>query len=67
MSARTQPDPDELLTIQELADALKRSRRYVAAMRRIGFRMPGDRATLRAALVFLEKRPWPTSRRWAGR
>jgi hypothetical protein len=60
----TQPPLDELLTIQELADALKRSRRYVSAMRSAGFKMPGDRGTLRSALAWLDSHPVPTSPRW---
>lgn len=51
-----------LLTIKELAAELKRSRMYVFAMRRRGFTMPGNRATLAAALEWLSKNPKPTRR-----
>ena len=54
---------NELLTSKELAAALKRSTRYVYTMRRRGFAMPGKRATLAAALVWLAAHPSPTGRR----
>lgn len=49
------PTEEELLTIDELADKLKRSRRYVEYMRYRGFKMPGGRATLKEALKFLSE------------
>jgi hypothetical protein len=52
----------ELLSIKELAAELKRGRNYVGAMVRLGFPMPGGRATVEAALVWLEKNPKPRSR-----
>lgn len=50
----------ELLTPKELAAALKRSLDYVYAMRKAGFPMPGKRATLADALVWLSDNPNPT-------
>ena len=40
---------NDLLTIKELAAALKRSRFYVHAMKRRGFQMPGGVATVAEA------------------
>lgn len=50
---------DELFSLKELADKLKRTTRYVLHMKAIGFKMPGKRATLTAALEFLTKHPHP--------
>lgn len=50
----------ELLGCKELAARLKRSLRYVYFMRARGFRMPGNRTTLNAALAWLSKHPSPT-------
>jgi hypothetical protein len=50
---------DELLSIKELALALKRSESYIFAMRRRGFRMVAGRTTLKAALLFLSRVPRP--------
>lgn len=50
---------EKLLTIKELAAELRRSYGYVLAMRARGFRMPGNRATLQAALEWLEEHPSP--------
>ncbi|TXH52225.1 MAG: hypothetical protein E6Q97_16630 [Desulfurellales bacterium] len=52
----------KLLSIKELASALGRSRTYVHAMKRLGFRMPGNRSTIESALQFLELHPMPRSR-----
>ncbi|MBN8249740.1 MAG: hypothetical protein J0L84_20155 [Verrucomicrobia bacterium] len=49
----------ELLDIKGIAYALRRSRRYVDSMKRIGFPMPGGRATLADALAFLAEHPHP--------
>lgn len=57
------PDGDELLSIKELADRLKRSRCYVAAMKRDGFPMPGNRATVNHALHWLTENPLFRQRR----
>jgi hypothetical protein len=54
---------EELLSIKELAQKLKRSVRYVLAMRRRGFRMPGDRTTLTSAIDWLDKNPRPSRRK----
>jgi hypothetical protein len=56
----------DLLTSKELAAALKRSLDYVYAMRKAGFPMPGKRATLAAALVWLSDNPSPTGRLKSG-
>lgn len=50
----------ELLDCKELACALKRSVRYVYAMRQRGFKMPGNRTTITAALDWLGSNPPPT-------
>jgi hypothetical protein len=54
-------DDPELLTMQELADRLKRSYSYIKRMRQLGFRMVAGRTTLKAALIWLEKNPAPCS------
>ena len=56
-----QPE-EELLTMDELADKLKRSRRYVQYMRYRGFEMPGGRATLKEAVDFLGKVKTPCAK-----
>jgi hypothetical protein len=54
--------PDPLLAVKELAEALRRDRTYVWAMKCRGFAMPGGRARLSDALIWLEKHPEPRSR-----
>ena len=56
---------DELLSVKELARALKRSERYVWFMRARGFRMLAGRTTLNSALKFLATNPTPCARRCA--
>lgn len=51
------PNGDELLSVKELADQIKRTPRYVSAMVRDGFVMPGGRATVNHALVWLATHP----------
>ena len=51
-----------LLTPKELAAALGRARTYVYAMKRAGFSMPGNRATVDEARSFLARNPPPRSR-----
>jgi len=53
---------NDLLTIKELAAALKRSRFYVLAMKRRGFQMPGGVATVAEARRWLAQNPKPMSR-----
>lgn len=53
---------NDLLTIKELAAALKRSRFYVLAMKRRGFQMPGGVATVAEARRWLVQNPKPMSR-----
>lgn len=53
---------EELLSIKELAQKLKRSESYIFAMKRQGFRMLAGRTTLSAALKFLAVTPSPCSR-----
>ena len=48
---------DVLLSVKELAWELGRNPRYVYAMRRAGFVMPGGRATVNQALVWLVEHP----------
>jgi hypothetical protein len=50
---------DELLSIKELALALKRSESYIFAMQRRGFKMVAGRTTMKAALLFLSRVPRP--------
>lgn len=47
----------ELMTVKELAAAMKRSPWYVYAMRRAGFPMPGGTATVQEARDWLAARP----------
>lgn len=49
----------KLLSPKELADALSRSRTYVFAMKRAGFPMQGNRATLAEARAWLALNPNP--------
>lgn len=44
----------KLLSTKELAYELGRSRTYVTAMKRLGFPMPGSRATLTDAINWLK-------------
>ena len=53
-----------LLSCKELAMALGRSPTYISAMRRMGFMMTANRATLEEARAFLRVVPCP--RRKAG-
>lgn len=57
-------DNDPLLSRKELASALGRARNYVHVMERVGFIMPGGRATLKSALSFLSRNepPWVSYR-----
>ena len=51
----------ELLSIKELAFALKRHRNHVSEMKRAGFPMPGNRVTLTEARTWLAENPgWRT-------
>lgn len=52
---------EKLLSIKELAAELGRGRTYVWAMTRRGFKMPGRRASLAAAVKWLEKHGSPCS------
>ncbi len=51
------PYGDELLDRKGLATALLRSLSYVDAMTRDGFLMPGNRATLNQAILWLAENP----------
>lgn len=54
----TQPSwREELLSVKELAERLKYTARYVYAMRRDGFVMPGGRASVNDALQWLRENP----------
>ncbi len=48
---------EELLNVNELADALRRNRKYVWWMKRWGFCMPGGTATLGEARTWLAEHP----------
>lgn len=54
---------EELLTVKELAQLLKRHESYVWAMRRAGFRMVAGRTTMTAAIKFLAANPRPWAKR----
>lgn len=60
------PQPEPLFTPKELAALLKRSRTYIFAMKRRGFRMVNNRATLTEARNWLANNPPPRSLRAAG-
>lgn len=51
--------PDTLLSCKELAFELGRGRTYIFAMKKAGFLMIGNRATLKSALLWLEINPRP--------
>lgn len=46
-----------LLTVKELAFELRHHNSFVYQMRQAGFRMPGNRTTLAAALDWLDRNP----------
>ena len=50
---------EKLLTSKELAIELGRHLNYIYAMKRMGFLMPGGRATLAEARRFLVRNPPP--------
>lgn len=50
---------NQLLSPKELAEALRRSDRYVRHMKSRGFKMPGGYATFEDARNWLEKNPAP--------
>jgi hypothetical protein len=52
-----------LLTAKELASALRRSVKYVYAMKSHGFQMPGGLATLAEARSWLVRNPPPRGKR----
>jgi hypothetical protein len=60
------PNGNELMSCKELAAALKRTPSYISAMRRDGFPMPGNRATVNQALVWLHEHPRFRQNRSAG-
>jgi hypothetical protein len=47
----------QLLSVKELSWLLARHPNYVYLMRKAGFRMPGNRTTLEAAIQWLEDHP----------
>jgi hypothetical protein len=55
-------DPHQHLCVKELAAALGRHRNYVGWMKRRGFLMPGNLATLAEARAWLARNPAPRSR-----
>lgn len=48
---------NELLNVNELADALRHHRSYVTDMKRAGFEMPGGMATVAEARQWLRDNP----------
>jgi hypothetical protein len=46
-------NPDDLLYADELAEAMRRSRCYIYAMKAAGFEMPGRTATVNEARAWL--------------
>jgi hypothetical protein len=48
---------NDLLYIKELAAKLRKSRTYVHAMKKSGFKMPGGTATIEEARNWLKKNP----------
>lgn len=48
-----------LLSTKELANMLGRSEKYIYYMRLCGFIMPGGRATIEDAILFLKEHPNP--------
>jgi hypothetical protein len=54
--------PNRLLAPKELAAALGRHRSFVFAMKKAGFPMPGNRATLAEAQSWLARNPRPRRR-----
>lgn len=55
---------EKLLSIKELAAELGRSRKYIWAMTKRGFIMPGRRATVSHALAWLARNPPPFEGIW---
>jgi DNA-binding CsgD family transcriptional regulator len=53
---------EKLLSIKEIADRLGRSESYIFAMKRNGFKMTGNRATLTEARSFLLICPKPRAK-----
>jgi len=56
----------KLLCVSELAFELRRSTKYVYAMRKRGFIMPGGTATLEEARAWLARNPSPCAEKNAG-
>ena len=50
---------EELHTVAELAEKLKRSESFIKNMKRRGFEMPGARATVSQAIEWLRENPLP--------
>lgn len=55
-------ETDQLLSAKDIAQRLQRHVTYVYAMKRRGFRMPGERATMRMVLVWLSRNPHPRAK-----
>lgn len=53
---------EKLLSCKELASQLSRSQSYVSAMKRKGFKMTGNRATLSEARRFLSRVQHPRAK-----
>ena len=64
MPSQRMKTTEELLTPKELAALLKHDVKYVYEMKRLGFLMPGNRATLAEARLWLVAHPKPRRDRW---
>lgn len=60
----TNTDANALLTVKELARAVKRSPGYVYTARMRGFKMPGGVATVAEFRAWLAANPAPRSDAW---
>ena len=58
--------PTPLFTCKELADVLRKHVSYVYAMRRRGFKMPANVASVGMAVRFLQRDPNPRGRKRKG-
>ena len=56
---KTNQQNEQFLSVKEVAYAIGRNVSYVYRMRRMGFKMPGNRTTLSAVRQFLAENPFP--------
>jgi hypothetical protein len=62
--SRNGDDCPEFYSAKQLASILKRSVGWIYAAKRRGFRMPGNRATLEALVLWLDQNPNPRGEAW---